>query len=424
MPDLSQTAEDATLAQAFRQGDEQALTTFFRQEYDALLDRAATELGGDLAHYRGRVIHTAMLDVWSNRGLYATLDGVRAALHEAIREQAGIQRRKHAALHHGASHAGGSARSHVTVPTADEASIQLLQALHAGPVDHAQALQEAVSLRKQHAAEHVQKVSKGRGWVVPTVLIVVVGVGIAALMSWVNRSGTEIAATRALEAENARVVNAGRGQRGNVSLLDGTTVRIGSETELRAPADFGALVRTVQLTGAASFDVAPDRPLPFVVRAGAAVITVSGTRLTVRAYGDDPDVFVAVDDGSANVQAKEGGDATTLTAGQALRLSANGNVVMLDSAQRAAALSWLADSLVFAAQPLREVLPEMVRWLGVTATLGDSSLGARPVTLRVALQSSGDAVKALTSAAGLAVGFDADGKIVLADSAGAVPPKR
>lgn len=414
MPDAMPFTENAALAQAFRAGDEHALTTFFGREYDALLALAGRELGTDLDHFRARVAQSAMLAVWSNHARYETVDGIQAAMEEAIREQAGVQRRKHAALHHAAG--ASTSRPHVTVPSADAAVEELRQALHARPVDHKQAAEEAAALRKHHAAERVQKVSKGRGWVRPVILVVVFGVVILGAMQWINRSGAEIAATSAIEAENARVLTAARGQRGTVTLFDGTSVRIGAETEVRAPADFGVAIRTLRLTGAASFDVAPGKPLPFVVRAGPAVITVTGTRLTVRAYADDADAYVSVDEGSAEVRPKDGGDVTTLAAGQALRLAADGRVTMLDAAQRAVANSWLTDSLVFVEQPLRVVLPELVRWLGLTASLADSSLGARAVSARFGLQSKGEALTVLTEAAQLTVGFDADDKIVLSDA--------
>jgi len=417
MPDAMPSTENAALAQAFRAGDENALTTFYGREYEALLALAGRELGPDLDHFRARIAQSAMLVVWGNHARYETLDGVQAAAEEAIREQAAVQRRKHAALHHSA---GSSSRPHVTVPSAEVAVEELRQALHVQPVDHAQAAEEAAALRKHHAAERVQKVSKGRGWVRPTILVVVFGAAIFAVTQWVNRSGAEIAATSAIEAENARVLSSGRGQRGTVSLFDGTSVKIGAETEVRAPADFGVAVRTLRLTGAASFDVAPGKPLPFVVRAGPAVITAIGTRLTVRAYADDPDAYVSVDEGAAEVRAKDGGPVTPLAAGQALRLAADGTVTMLDDAQRAVANSWLTDSLVFVDQPLRVVLPELIRWVGITASLADSSLGARSVSARFGLQSKGEALTVLTEAAKLSVGFDAEDKIVLSDA----PPEK
>jgi transmembrane sensor len=422
MPDqLSSTSVE--VMEAFRKGSEEALVWIYRREYDGLVAEAGTALGHDLAHHSGRVAHSAMLIVWNRHEDVASLDGLRDMLSEAIRDEASVQRRKHAALHHGVS--ASSSRPHVAVPDAEAAVRALLDALHSGPVDHDQALREAAALRKQHAAEHVQQASKGRGWVVPTVLVVVLGVGILGLMQWVNRNSVAYAATKALEADNARTVAAARGQRGNITLNDGSKARIGSESRLKSPADFGGLVRTLELHGAASFDVASGNSLPFVVRAGHAVVTAQGTRLTIRAFDDDSEVFVAIDDGAATVTGADGASETPLAAGQAVRIAKDGRVQTLDAAQRAVVLAWLSDSLVFVDTPIRAVLPELRRWFDLDASLADPALGEPKISLRVGLLSSGDALNALATAGGLTIGFDQDKKVVLrAVSSGTVPARR
>ena len=52
------------------------------------------------------------------------------------------------------------------------------------------------------------------------------------------------------------------------------------------------------------------------------------------------------------------------------------------------------------------VLPELIRWYDLNASLANAALGQRRVSLKVGLQSSGDALKVLAAAANLAIGFD------------------
>jgi len=312
----------------------------------------------------------------------------------------------------------------VTVPTVDQAVEQLLAELHAVPVDHARAMSESNAARKHHAAEHVHSVGRTRSWIGPAVILVAAVAAIVGVMRWFGASGEEVAATQGLEADNARTLSSARGQRGNVTLNDGSTARIGSESRLRLPSEFGGRLRTLELFGTAMFTVAAGRPQPFVVRAANAIVTATGTVFTVRAFEDDSVVYVGVNEGSVSVRVKDERGATAVPAGKALRLSRDGSVQLLDDAAQHQALSWANDTLVFVDAPVREVLPEMIRWFDLKAALADPALGARKVSLRLGLQSRGDALKALAGAAMLSIGFDKDDSVLLSDSVAVATPAR
>jgi transmembrane sensor len=358
-----------------------------------------------------------MLDTWRHREQYIDSAALTAALDETIRHEAGVQRRKHAALHHGDR--TSTVSSHVTPLSADAAIEALLAALHATPVDHDQAKLAALAASKQHAAEHVQVVARSRSWLVPLLVVGVLGVVIIVGMRWIGANGAEAAATQALRADNARNINSTRGQRGNVTLGDGSTARIGSDSHLKLPANFGGTVRTLELNGTAMFSVAPGKATEFVVRAGNAFITATGTQFTVRAFDDDSSVVVGVDEGSVSVRAKDQRTATALAAGKSLRMARDGSVTPIDDAARALALEWVHDTLVFADAPVKVVLPELIRWFDLKAKIADPALGDRRVSMRVGLQSSGEALKVLAAAANLSVGFDTEDHVVLTDATAA-----
>ena len=417
MADSMQPLDPAQFT-AFTAGDEQALARLYRAQYDGLLAAAGEALGPDLAHFSGRVAQRAMLAIWQGRGQFQNVDGLTSALREATLEEATVQRRKHSALHHG--HASGDRKSHVSALSADQAVAQLLSELHVEKADHAKSLSEVKEAQKHHAAQHVQAVGKGGGWKMPVALVVVLGTVIVLGMQWANKSGVEVAVTKALAAEDARTLSSQRGQRGTVDLSDGSKAKIGLDSRLRLPVEFGTTMRTLQLTGTASFTVAAGQPLPFTVRAGNAIITAAGTRFTVRAFEEDSAVVVGVEEGSVSVRVKDKSGETALEAGKAVRVSTDGTVQPLDDAARAVALSWVRDTLDFVNAPVSVALPELIRWFDLRASLADPALGTRTVTMQVGLQSSGDALKALATAANLSIGFDKDDKVVLTD-AGAAP---
>lgn len=403
---------DLTQFTAFTSGDEHALARIYRTQYDALVLKARESLGPELAHYGGRVAQQAMLDTWEQRDKFKDVIGMTSALEAAIEEEAGVHKRKHAALHHGSKNA---ASPHVSTPNAEQAVNELLAELHAAPVDHERSTREVALARKHHAAEHVQSVGRTTGWKGPVALIAFLGVAIFALMRWVDVTSSEVAATKALQAEGARSLTSARGQRGTTTLSDGSIARMGSDTRLRIPADFGGAVRTLELTGTASFNVAAGVSRPFVVRAGGANITATGTQFVVRAFEDDDAVYLGVTEGSVSVRMKDARGESTVSAGQSVRINANGEVLPLVESVRGRMLGWTSDTLAFTSVAVREVLPELNRWFDLKASLADSALGARVVSLRVPLASSGEALKALTDGASLSVGFDDQQRVVLAD---------
>ena len=113
------------------------LATVFRERYDALIAMAKEALGADLEHYSGRVAQQAMRSAWTNRASLENPTGLMSNIASAVQREAGLQIRKHAALH---QRGAGVAPRHVAVPSAEEAVTELMAMLHAPAVDHAKAL--------------------------------------------------------------------------------------------------------------------------------------------------------------------------------------------------------------------------------------------------------------------------------------------
>ena len=399
--------------------DELELTRTYREHYGSLLAQAQEALGSDLEHFSGKIAQRAMLGVWPGRAKFTTLYAFDAALHEAVRGEAAVQRQKHAALHQ----RGGSRVPHVVPLSSDEAVAQLVAVLREAPVDHDAAVRASFEASKHHAAEHVQHVARTRPWKGPAVGVVILALAIVGGSRLMSSAGAEIAVKKAIAAEDARTLSAAPGQRGSVDLADGTKARIGSDSRLRMPAAFGATMRTAEVEGTVSFTVAAGQPLPFTIWAGNAIVTATGTRFTVRAFPDEQSVVVGVDEGSVSVRMKDMGDATDVAAGQVIRVTPDGRVIALDAAARDVALAWVRDSLVFTDTPARVVLSELSRWFSLGATFADSSLGSRPVTMRLGIESSGDATAAFAKAAGFSIGFNAQDKVVLSAAPVAAPAK-
>src|SRR5699024_11863966 len=78
-----------------------------------------------------------------------------------------------------------------------------------------------------------------------------------------------------------------KGQRGNITLSDGTKVILNADSKIILPEVFQSDKREVTLQGEAFFEVTHNPDRPFIINTGQAVVEVLGTSLDVRSYPDD-----------------------------------------------------------------------------------------------------------------------------------------
>jgi len=162
-----------------------------------------------------------------------------------------------------------------------------------------------------------------------------------------------------------------RGERRTVDLPDGSALTL--NTDSIAQVRFYESERRILLEqGEAFFSVAQAADRPFVVDAGLATVTVTGTQFNVRRDADR--VSVAVASGSVEVA---GGkwwrrEARRLGAAQALQVAGTAALPEAAAANVDALTAWRQGKVVFDAAPLAAIVAEMNRYR------------ARPVRLRSA----------------------------------------
>jgi ferric-dicitrate binding protein FerR (iron transport regulator) len=94
-----------------------------------------------------------------------------------------------------------------------------------------------------------------------------------------------------------RQISTDNGQRANLTLTDGTEVMLNADSELKLPTKFASDVREVHLDGQAYFNVSENEEKPFLVHSNGSTVRVLGTAFTVRAYPEDQQVQVVVEEG-------------------------------------------------------------------------------------------------------------------------------
>ncbi len=184
------------------------------------------------------------------------------------------------------------------------------------------------------------------------------------------------------DTPSGKTYSAKPGQRASIKLADGSQVTLAPGTTMRVSA------RTVDLSGEAVFAVVHSEGNPFIVRANGAVTQVLGTTFGVRAYAGDKSVRVAVAEGKVAV------NSSVLVAGDAAIVSATGTSVQHE-ANIANIFAWTSGRLVFDKVKLRDAIPDMERWYGITIT-ADEQLLDRPVVTAFQTETAAEAVRLLS----------------------------
>lgn len=180
-----------------------------------------------------------------------------------------------------------------------------------------------------------------------------------------------------------------RGQQLAAHLPDGSHLQF--DTATSADVTLYRQRRQVRLSeGQVLFQVQGDRARPFDVLAGAARITVMGTRFVVRhtpgsGHGA---VQVAVLEGRVSVQSTAPGAppvTVQLLPGQTINADALGRLGPVGNMPVEAMADWLAGRLNFDNVPLAEVLAELARYGDSGLVVRDARVAGLPVTASVEL---------------------------------------
>lgn len=183
------------------------------------------------------------------------------------------------------------------------------------------------------------------------------------------------------------------GEQRRQALPDGSKIEMNVSTELVMR--YYARRRTVELVnGEATFEVASNPDLPFIVDAGRVGVRVTGTVFNVRRELER--VSVVVQAGSVEVRSGHWWrpDRVMLTAGMTTQAQP-GLPLSADRTNVAALTAWRQGKVVFRDQPLEDVVREMNRYLSQPIRLTDSRLKRLHMTGVFSIQDADGFLQAL-----------------------------
>ena len=165
--------------------------------------------------------------------------------------------------------------------------------------------------------------------------------------------------TDALSMKDMEVI-VERGQKAKVSLPDGTSVWMNSDTKLKYAADFNHKDRIIELDGEAFFDVAKNKEKPFIVRANDLEVQALGTQFNVKAYSTDNQIVTSLIEGMVEVRDKK--EAVILNPNEVADFYKFDNKIVKKRMEDVDfVLAWRVNELAFNGENLEEIATTLER---------------------------------------------------------------
>lgn len=162
-----------------------------------------------------------------------------------------------------------------------------------------------------------------------------------------------------------------KGAKSIVTLPDGSTVKLNSDTKLVFPDKFIGTTREIFVTGEAFFDVKPNPDTPMVVTTDKNIfIKVTGTKFNIRAYKNESSAKATLYSGKIDVLGKNKEGApyimTSMKPNESFEVRENIKPLKVLRADTLKHSAWTRGELMFEYTPLSDVIKELERWHGAT----------------------------------------------------------
>lgn len=194
-----------------------------------------------------------------------------------------------------------------------------------------------------------------------------------------------------------------------ISLPDGSTVWLHSNTTLTYMAEKEDQKREVKLDGEAYFDIKHDEEKPFYVKAGDVSVRVLGTEFNVNAYGDNEDIEVSLHEGSVAMMANN--KTVKLRPGEEGKFDADRNSLFVKKGDVDFAKSWTSESLRFENKNLREVCRYLSKWYSVDIIIDKKIPDNQLYTFTLRTESLEEVARILSRINSINYKFDEDNKL-------------
>ena len=145
-------------------------------------------------------------------------------------------------------------------------------------------------------------------------------------------------------------------------LPDGSHIWLNAASSVKFPVNFSNRERSVEISGEAYFEIAPDSKRPFLVHYKDMTVQVLGTHFNINAYTDEQTVATTLLEGSVKVI--RGSDQTLITPGQQVQMNSKSMKVLSDINMEEV-VAWKNDEFYFHRADIRGIMRQLSRWYNI-----------------------------------------------------------
>lgn len=167
-------------------------------------------------------------------------------------------------------------------------------------------------------------------------------------------------------------VESPRGSKLKLSLPDGTSVWLNADSKLLYDNNFGINNRDVTLCGEGYFEVSKNKNLPFQVVSDDIKVEVLGTKFNVKNYPEDPNIKVALLEGS--VMLYDSLESTILKPNQIAQYDKQNKKTTLKTIAAENTSAWINGHLYFDEENMETIALALERAFDVNITIKDETL--------------------------------------------------
>lgn len=167
-------------------------------------------------------------------------------------------------------------------------------------------------------------------------------------------------------------INSPRGQITCLTLFDGSTVWLNSETTIKYSTDFNKKRREVHIEGEAYFEVAHDKKRPFIVNVGNSQIKVHGTSFNVKAYSGSDKVEAALVEGKIEFITNE--KSTILKPSERVILTQSKGQIVKDVIDVEKTTAWKKGKYYYNNEKLSAIVEQLQRWYEIDFVFNEDEL--------------------------------------------------
>lgn len=167
-----------------------------------------------------------------------------------------------------------------------------------------------------------------------------------------------------------------------LTLPDGTEVQMNATTTLLYPQQFTGETRSVYLIGEASFRVAHNEAMPFIVKSNDYQVTALGTEFNMRVYPGDPLLSTTLLSGSVEVRYNNLESARILLPSEQFTYNKNTGEESITRPDLFDVTAWQRGELIFKSATLEEIIAELERKYPVSFVYTANTLKEDKYTFR------------------------------------------